>query len=81
VIPTLIVFGLVFGRWWRSCLIVAAIGWPVVLVLGDVMGFEWTLLGAAALAAVNTLVGVLAHQGILRVVRHLHRRNASPKTG
>jgi len=33
-----------------------------------VMGFEWGLVGAAGLAVVNTLVGVLAHQGVLWVV-------------
>src|SRR6266508_4391883 len=34
-IPTLILFGLVFGRWWRLCLTAAALGWPVLLVVSD----------------------------------------------
>lgn len=78
-IPTLILVGLIFGRWWRFCLITAAIGWPVVLVVGDVTDFEWGLVGAAGVAVVNTLVGVLAHQGALRVVRQARHRHAAPK--
>jgi hypothetical protein len=69
-IPTLIVFGLVFGRWWRLCLVVAALGWPAVLIAGDVMELEAGLLGATALALVNTTVGVLIHQAALWIVRH-----------
>jgi hypothetical protein len=80
VIPTLILFGLIFGRWWRFSLIAAAIGWPVVLVVGDVMAFEWGLVGAAGLAVANTLVGVLAHQGVRWVVvRQVRHRHAAPK--
>jgi hypothetical protein len=79
VIPTLILFGLIFGRWWRFSLIAAAIGLPVVLVVGDVMAFEWGLVGAAGLAVANTLVGVLAHQGVRWVVRQVRHRHAAPK--
>jgi hypothetical protein len=68
-IPTLILFGLVFGRWWRAALAVAAVGWPAVLVAGDVMDLEVGLVGAAALAVLNTGVGVLVHQAVWRAVR------------
>jgi hypothetical protein len=68
-IPTLILFGLVFGRWWRFSLVAAAVAWPVGLVLTDVMDLEWGLIGAAALAVSNTFVGVLVHQGVLWSVR------------
>ena len=78
-IPTLILFGLIFGRWWRFSLVAAAIGWPVVLVVGDVMGLEWGLAAAAGLAVVNTLVGVLAHQGVLWMVRQVRHRHGAPK--
>jgi hypothetical protein len=37
------------------------------------------LVGAAALAAVNTLAGVLAHRGVLWVVRQVRHRHAAPK--
>jgi hypothetical protein len=73
-IPTLILFGLIFGRWWRLSLIAAAIGWPVVLVATEVMGFEPGLLGAAGIAVINTGVGVLVHQIGLRAVRFLSHR-------
>lgn len=76
-IPTLISFGLVFGRWWRLSLVVAAVGWPILLVADGTMEFEAGLLGAASLAVINAGVGVLAHQGILRTVRLLSRRHAS----
>ncbi|MFC7546968.1 hypothetical protein [Plantactinospora sp. GCM10030261] len=69
VIPLLVLFGLLLGRWWRSTLITAAVAWPVLLVAGGVASVEPGLLGAAGLAAVNTGVGVLIHQGILRLTR------------
>jgi hypothetical protein len=77
VIPTLILFGLVFGRWWRLSLIGAALGWPLLLVATDVMGVEPGLLGASGLAVVNTGAGVLIHQGILRLIRNLWRSGSS----
>jgi membrane-bound ClpP family serine protease len=77
-IPTLILFGVAFGRWWRLCLITAALGWPVLLVVSDVMTIEVGLLGAAGLAAINTGMGVLVHQGSLRAVRLLRRPSLGP---
>jgi len=68
-IPTLILFGLVFGRWWRATLIVSAIGWPVLLIatgVDDRIGFA---IGAAVLAAANAGVGVLVHRVLWFVVR------------
>ncbi|PYC67885.1 hypothetical protein C7C45_19815 [Micromonospora arborensis] len=70
-IPTLIMFGLIFGRWWRLSLIAAALGWPVLLAADDVMSVGPGLLGASGLAIANTGVGVLIHQGILRMMRVL----------
>jgi hypothetical protein len=52
-IPTLIVLGLVLGRWWRLLLVTAALGWPLLLVADGVMHMEFGLLAAAALAVVN----------------------------
>jgi hypothetical protein len=77
VIPTLILFGLVFGRWWRLSLIAAALGWPLLLVATDVMSVEPALLGASGLAVANTGAGVLIHQGILRLSRNLWRSESS----
>ena len=81
VIPTLILFGLVFGRWWRLSLVAAAVGWPVLLVADGVMDVEVGLLGAAGLAVVNASVGVLVHQGVLRALRLLRHRNAPGRIG
>jgi hypothetical protein len=77
-IPTLILFGLMFGRWWRFSLIAAAVGWPVALVLTDVMGLEWGLISAAVLAVGNTFVGVLVHQGVLWGVRRARSQDRQP---
>jgi hypothetical protein len=70
----LILFGLVLGRWWRFCLVAAALGWPVVLVATGVMSVGPGLLGASGLAIANTGVGVLIHQGVLRATRNLKVR-------
>ena len=69
-IPTMILFGLVFGRWWQSSLLAAAILWPVVLVAGNTTRPGWGLLSAAGLAMLNALVGVAVHQAILWIVRY-----------
>jgi hypothetical protein len=76
----LILLGLVFGRWWRSSLIAAAVGWPVLLIATDVMSVEAGLLGASALAMMNAAVGVLVHQVILRTTRQL-RPSRSSRSG
>lgn len=68
-IPTLILFGLVCGRWWRTALAAAAIGWPVLLLATGVMHPGAGLIGAAGLAIINTGAGVAIHQGARRVVR------------
>jgi hypothetical protein len=81
VIPTLILFGLVFGRWWRLSLVTAAVGWPVLLVVDDTMDVEVGLLGAAGLAVINAGIGVLVHQGALRTLRLLRHRHASGRIG
>jgi len=74
-IPTMILFGLVLGRWWRLSLVAAALGWPALLVAGGVMDIDVPLLAAAAgLAVANTAAGVLVHQGVLLAVRRCRRR-------
>lgn len=70
-IPVLILFGLVLGRWWRSSLVAAALGWPILLVATGVTDVGAGLLGAAVLAVANTGAGVLLHQGALLAIRQL----------
>ena len=68
-IPTLILFGLVFGRWWRSALIAAAIGWPILLLATGTVAAGADLIGAAGLAIANAGAGVAVHQGALWSLR------------
>lgn len=75
-IPTMILFGLVFGRWWKSALVAAALVWPVILLVNGVLQPPWiplaaTLVLAAALSVANAGVGVALHQALLWFVRLL----------
>lgn len=76
-IPTMIAFGLVLGRWWESALVASAIVWPVLLVASGTMGLSADLLGGALLGALNAAVGVTVHQGVLGVIRRIRRNSHS----
>lgn len=76
-ISTLIVLGLILGRWWRFMLVAAALIWPLVLVADGVMRLELGLLGAAALTVANADAGTLVHQAALQSVRLLPQNLAS----
>src|SRR5258708_36078781 len=71
-------FGAVFGRWWRVTLLASALGWPLLLVVTGAMSIEPALLGASALAVLNTGAGVLIHRGILHAGRTLWRGAGPP---
>ena len=73
-IPSLIVLGLVLGRWWRLALLVGAVGWPVLLGLMGLLESPTAVVVSSALAVANTGLGVLVHQGVLHAYRHLARR-------
>ena len=79
-IPTLIMVGAVFGRWWRVTLLASAVGWPVLLVVTGAMSIGPALAGAAGLAVLNSGAGVLIYQGILRGGRKLRRARASRRS-
>ena len=68
-VPTLILFGALLGRWWRTALVAGTLLWPALLLATGVVGFEPALAGAAAVGLLNTAVGVLAHQVVLRLAR------------
>ena len=70
-IPTLILYGLIFGRWSRSAILIGTLGWPLVLLADNTISVGVLLLGAAGYAFINTGIGVLVHQGVLRLVRRL----------
>ena len=76
-IPTLILIGGVFGRWWRVTLAVSVVGRPMLLVATGAMSVGPARAGAAGLAVLNTGAGVLIHQGILRGGRKLSRAMAA----
>jgi hypothetical protein len=75
-IPTMILFGLIFGRWWLPTLVLAAFIWPGMLIAYDVMDVEAGLLAAAGLGALNAGVGILIHQTVLWLIR-LNLRSAT----
>ena len=74
-IPTMILVGLVLGRWWRVALLVAALGWPMLLGLTGLLESPGAALVSAVLAVANAGVGVLVHQGVLHGYRYLSRRS------
>lgn len=78
-IPTLIIFGLVFGRWWRVTLVAAAIGWPLLLVASGTGATGLELFGAAGLALANTLVGVAVHRFVRWTAGRLRRCGSRPR--
>jgi hypothetical protein len=71
VIPTLILVGLVFGRWWRIVIPLAAVGWAVLLIATGVDGGFVFALGAAAIAIPNVTLGVLVHQALWLLVHRV----------
>ena len=76
-IPTMIVFGLLTGRWWKTSLVLGTIIW-VALLLPDGTITVAQVPGAALFGLVNTGVGVAIHQSILWLVRRsqVERRQA-----
>lgn len=71
-IPTMILLGVVLGRWWKSALVLAALVWPLLLVAGGVVEVGSQLLGAAALGVANAALGVAGHQVVLHLIRKTH---------
>lgn len=69
-VPTMIIFGLIFGRWWLAALVAGAVIWPAMVVFSGAMEVELGLLAAALFGLVNTAVGVGIHRGVLAVVRN-----------
>jgi hypothetical protein len=67
-IPVLLLFGLLAGRWWKTALIAAGVGWATVLLATGVIGLEGVP-GAMLLGLLNAAIGVAIHQGVLWLVR------------
>lgn len=77
-IPILITFGLIFGRWWRTTLAVGVGSWVVALLAADVIGAA-SVPAAGALALLNTGAGALVHQAALAGVRSLRHGGQHPR--
>jgi multidrug efflux pump subunit AcrB len=77
----MLLVGLVFGRWWWAIIPVGTIAWVVLLIATDVGSGLGFALGAAALGALNIVVGVLVYQAIAWMVRGLIRSRAHPQQG
>ena len=76
-IPTLILFGLIFGRWPRSAILIGTLAWPLLLLADNTISAGDLLPGAAGYALINTGVGVLVHQVVLRLVRHFRHEHVT----
>jgi hypothetical protein len=73
VIPTVILVGLVVGRWWLPP--AAAVVW-VALLLATGAGSVADVPVAVAFALVNAGLGVLVHKALAAPVRRLRARRA-----
>jgi hypothetical protein len=74
-IPTMVLLGLVLGRWWWAALVAALVGWPSLLLVTGVI--VWNQVPAAALLALlNAAVGVAIAQAAVRIYRGLRHRSA-----
>jgi hypothetical protein len=75
VIPTLLLVGLVSGKWWRISVPAATIGWAVLLLVDGAVSDLSHFLGAALFGFVNVTVGVLVFQGVRLAVLRVKRRH------
>jgi hypothetical protein len=70
-IPTLLIVGLVLGRWWRVVIPAATLGWAVLLVatgVGSGLGFVFS---ASLIAIANVTLGVLVYQAARLLVHRV----------
>lgn len=68
-VPTIILFGLLLGRWWKSALAATVLVWPAMLWSAGVVSTPGEVAGAATLALLNGAVGVGVHHLVLGLVR------------
>lgn len=67
-IPTLLLVGVVLGRWWRIVVPLAVVGWVVLLIATGVDSGLVFVVEAGLLAAANVIVGVLVNQAVRALV-------------
>lgn len=75
-IPTLLLVGLAFGRWWRIAVPITTVVWVVAVLVTTEATMADDALAAAVLAVVNLAVGVLIFQaGRFMFLRMFPRRS------
>jgi hypothetical protein len=77
-IPTMILFGFVLGRWWKVTVPLAAVAWPLLLLADGIHLDRWEAIEAAFLGAANAAVGAagfLAVAGLARMALRSIRRS------
>jgi len=82
-IPTLLLVGLVFGKWWRISIPSAAFGWALLLLATGVVSDLTHLAGAAWFGFINVTVGVLVYQAVRLAYRRIsgQHHHAAPSPG
>lgn len=68
-IPTMLLFGMILGRWWKTSLLAGTLFWPLLLWFDGVVLTPAEAVAAAGLGLLNTLLGVAVHQVLLRLLR------------
>lgn len=76
-VPTMILFGLVLGRWWKSAIVAGAVVWAAVLLFAGIIAAD-DVLSAAVLGAANTAAGVAVHRVALSLVRWVRHGRSAP---
>ena len=67
-IPAMIMFGFVLGRWWKVTVPFAAVTWPLVLILSGIDLDRSETAGAAILGVVDATVGAALHLAVAGLV-------------
>jgi hypothetical protein len=75
-IPTLLLAGILFGKWWRVSIPVGSIGWAILLASTGVVSGPGGVASAALFAFVNVTVGVLVFQGARSAIRAIPHRGS-----
>ena len=82
-IPSMIVFGILFGRWWIAAIVGGGLLWGLLIgamtVYANEETFSWgVVLGAVLLGAVNSAFGAGIHQMVLWISRKIRTSRRTP---
>ena len=80
VIPTMILVGLILGRWWWLALPSGALLWGGLLLATGATGLDAGLAEGMVLAMVNCAFGVGVHQVLLHATRRWRGRDGARPT-